>query len=95
MNRRVIMRIELEPESKDRLDDFCRRTGMTKVAASSRIINWFSRQPDTVQAMIQGLFPSSIEPDVARIILKQLAVRPGPMPSIAPHDVSLQGKAMV
>ena len=70
MNPRIIMRIEVEPRSKEGLDEFCERTGMTKVAAASRLIDWFATQPDTVQAIIQGLFPPSIEPDVARIILR-------------------------
>jgi hypothetical protein len=67
------MRLEMEPESKARLDEFCHRSGMTKVAATSRLIDWFSRQPDTVQAMIQGLFPSPIEAEVATIVLKRMA----------------------
>jgi len=73
MGKRIIMRIELRSESKDRLDEFCTRTGMTKVAAVSRLIDWFCRQSDTLQAMIQGLFPQSIESQVAVMTLKAIA----------------------
>jgi hypothetical protein len=72
MNKRVIMRLELELSSKKGLDDFCDRTGMTKVAALSRLIDWFCNQPDNVQAIIQGLIPTFIIADVAEIILKRL-----------------------
>ncbi len=72
MQKRVIMRLELEPGSKEGLDEFCDRTGMTKVAALSRLIDWFCGQPDNVQAMIQGLIPKFIAADVAEIILERL-----------------------
>jgi hypothetical protein len=75
MNKRVIMRVEVEPSSKDRLDAFCERTGMTKVAAVSRLIDWFCKQSDAVQAMVQGLVPQSIQSSVASIILKRLAAK--------------------
>ena len=74
-NSRIIMRIEVETESKDQLDAFCERTGMTKVAAASRLIDWFAKQPDIIQAVVQGLFPASIEADVAAIVLKRLAAQ--------------------
>jgi hypothetical protein len=75
MNTRIIMRVEIDPNSKTRLDEFCNRTGMTKVAAASRLIDWFGQQPDTVQAIIQGLFPPPIEADAAKIILKHLVAK--------------------
>ena len=81
MNTRIIIRIEVEPESKTRLDEFCDRTGMTKVAATSRLIDWFCGQPDTVQAIIQGLFPSPIEADAAAIILRRLAPKKREQPA--------------
>ena len=73
MSKRVIMRVELDPQSKDRLDEFCEQTGMTKIAAVSRLIDWFCGQGDTVQALVQGLYPRLIEGDIAQIILEQLA----------------------
>jgi hypothetical protein len=72
MHKRVIMRLELEPCSKKSLDQFCDRTGMTKVAALSRLIDWFCVQTDNVQALIQGLIPAFISADVAEIVLERL-----------------------
>ncbi|HEY1921770.1 MAG TPA: hypothetical protein VGG44_03310 [Tepidisphaeraceae bacterium] len=75
MNKRVVVRLELEPRSKKGLDEFCDRTGMTKVAALSRLIDWFCDQPDNVQVIIQGLIPSFIAPDVAELVLKRLSAK--------------------
>jgi hypothetical protein len=71
--RRVIMRIELQPKAKDGLADLCDRLGMTQIAATSRIIEWFTAQNDVVQAAILGLYPQDIRAEVVEIILKHMA----------------------
>ena len=43
------MRIELFPQAKTGLTGMCDRLGMTQVAATSRIIEWFTSQSDVVQ----------------------------------------------
>jgi hypothetical protein len=70
--RRVIMRIELYPESKKGLADLCDRLGMTQIAATSRIIEWFTMQSDVVQAAILGLYPHDIRSEVVEMILKRI-----------------------
>jgi len=67
------MRIELYPDAKQGLTDLCDRLGMTQVAATSRVIEWFTTQSDIVQAAILGLYPKDIRADVADIILKKMA----------------------
>ncbi len=71
--RRVIMRIELYPEAKKGLSDLCDRLGMTQIAATSRIIEWFTTQSDVVQAAVLGLYPMDIRAEVAEMILKRMA----------------------
>jgi hypothetical protein len=71
--RRVIMRIELYPEAKDALMDMCDRLGMTQVAATSRIIEFFTTQNEVVQAAVLGLYPKDIRAEIAEMILKKLA----------------------
>ncbi len=66
------MRIELTPSAKDLLADACLRRGMTQVALMSRLTEWFSRQDQLIQGAILGHYPASIEPDVAKLILKKL-----------------------
>jgi hypothetical protein len=72
-SRRVIMRIELLPEAKDSLTGLCDRLGMTQIATTSRIIEWFTTQSDVVQASILGLYPQDIRAEVAEMILKRMA----------------------
>ena len=72
-SRRVIMRIELLPEAKEGLTGLCDRLGMTQIAATSRIIEWFTTQSDVVQAAILGLYPQDIRAEVAEMILKRMA----------------------
>jgi hypothetical protein len=71
--RRVIMRIELLPQAKNRLGDLCDQLGMTQVATTSRLIEWFCGQNDTVQAAVLGLYPEDIRADVPVMILKRMA----------------------
>jgi hypothetical protein len=72
-SRRVIMRIELFPSAKDHLTDMCARLGMTQVAATSRLVEWFCEQQDVVQAAVLGLYPEDIRAEVAQMILKRMA----------------------
>jgi hypothetical protein len=72
-SRRVIMRIELLPEAKEGLTGLCDRLGMTQIAATSRIIEWFTGQSDVVQAAILGLYPHDIRAEVVEMILKRMA----------------------
>jgi hypothetical protein len=71
--RRVIMRIELFPSAKTHLESLCDRLGMTQVATTSRVIEWFADQQDVVQAAVLGLYPEDIRADVATMILKKMA----------------------
>jgi hypothetical protein len=67
------MRIELFPQAKDHLTDMCHRLGMTQVAATSRLVEWFCEQQDVVQAAVLGLYPEDIRAEVASMILKRMA----------------------
>jgi hypothetical protein len=71
--KRVIMRIELFPQAKEHLTGLCDRLGMTQVAATSRLVEWFCTQQDVVQAAVLGLYPEDIRAEVASMILKRMA----------------------
>ncbi|HEV8379516.1 MAG TPA: hypothetical protein VGP99_11750 [Tepidisphaeraceae bacterium] len=73
MDPRIILRIELTPGAKVRLNEFCDKAGMTQVATLSRLVEWFANQPDAVQRLIVGHVPREIQQDVARLMLKNLA----------------------
>jgi len=73
MDPRIILRIELTPAAKSRLNDFCDKAGMTQVATLSRVVEWFADQPDAIQRLIVGHIPKEMQQDVARLMLKNLA----------------------
>jgi len=71
--RRVIMRIEITPHARDGLGDHCDQTGMTQVATASRLVEWFCRQDDVIQAGVLGLFPEDLSANLPSMILKSIA----------------------
>lgn len=77
MAARIIVRIELTPDAKRRLLEVSKRFGMTQIAATSRLVEWFAGQSELVQAAILGQYPSEIESDVARLILQKMATPTG------------------
>ena len=73
MARHVVMRVEITPGSKERLEGCCHRFGMKQFAALSRISEWLSEQNEMVQAAVTGLYPAAIRADIAKLILKKMA----------------------
>jgi hypothetical protein len=71
---RVIMRLEVLPEAKEKIVDYCNRIGMTQVATNSRLVEWLCQQPDIIQAGVLGLYPEDIRAELPSIVLKRLAV---------------------
>lgn len=67
------MRLELTKTAKDTLDKLTELTGMTQVALMSRLLEWFTRQPDLIQAAVLGRYPREIEADVAQLILHRVS----------------------
>jgi hypothetical protein len=66
---RIIVRIELTPAAKTGFAKVAERDGRTQIATTSRVVEWFSNQPETIQAAILGQYPKDIEADVARLLL--------------------------
>ena len=73
MESRIILRIELTPKAKDRVNEMCERRGMTQVAMLSRLVEWFSEQTELVQAVVLGQLPAEIAPDIVQLVLKKVA----------------------
>jgi hypothetical protein len=73
MAKRFIMRIELSGPAKSKLSTLSDRHGMTQVAMMSRVVEWFASQGDLIQSAVLGRYPSEVEPDVAKLILKRMA----------------------
>ena len=72
MAARIIVRIELTPNAKARLNELTDKAGMTQVAMLSRLVEWFANQSDMIQAAVLGQYPLEIQSEIARLILKRM-----------------------
>lgn len=70
---RQIIRIQLTPAAKRKLDSATDALGMTNVATMSRLVEWFADQPEMIQAAVVGSFPDAIRSDVAAMILRRMS----------------------
>ncbi|HEX8325198.1 MAG TPA: hypothetical protein VF595_14950 [Tepidisphaeraceae bacterium] len=73
MKKRAVFRIQLTAEAKDRLLKISDELGITQIAVTSKLTEWFAMQPDTVQAAILGLYPEALKQDIATMILQRMA----------------------
>ena len=73
MASRFVMRIELTGPAKAKLAELSDDTGMTQVAIMSRMVQWFSGQPEVIQAAVLRRYPQEVEADIARLLLRKMA----------------------
>ena len=73
MKKRVVFRIEIFAESRDRMLRLSEDLGITQIAIASRVVVWFANQPDLIQAGILGLYPDLIKQDVPTLVMQRLA----------------------
>lgn len=68
--KRVVFRIQLTPLAKDSLSELSSRLGITQIRLTSKLVEWFATQPDTIQGMLLGFYAESIRADVAKLLLE-------------------------
>jgi hypothetical protein len=66
------MRIELTGPAKNKLATLSDKHGMTQVAMMSRLVEWYAGQNELIQGAVMGHYPSEIQGDVAKLILKKM-----------------------
>jgi hypothetical protein len=54
MSKRAVIRLQLDLSAKSALDDLCHKRGMTQIAVLSRLMLWFVKQDEVIQASILG-----------------------------------------
>jgi hypothetical protein len=72
MAARIIVRIELTPGAKDRLNEMSSRSGMTQVALLSRLVEWFANQRQLVQGGVLGHYPKEMQQELPSLILSEI-----------------------
>jgi hypothetical protein len=55
MSKRAIIRLQLDIAAKEQLDKLCEKRGMTQISVLSRLVKWFGRQDEVIQASVLGL----------------------------------------
>jgi hypothetical protein len=72
MASRIIMRIELGSGAKRRFENAPDAFGMTQLAVTNKLFEWFLDQNEELQASILGLYPAGIGPDITTTLLKRI-----------------------
>lgn len=70
---RYTVRVQLDPEGKEALDALCQLRGMTQIAVMSRLVKWFFKQDELIQASVLGLLSDESQRELARRLLQRLA----------------------
>jgi hypothetical protein len=72
-DKKAVIRIQLDENAKLQLDDLCRRRGMTHIAIMSRLVGWFCKQDDLIQASVLSMLEEEVLAPLARRMLQRLA----------------------
>jgi hypothetical protein len=70
--KRAVVRLQLDLEAKRCLDELCEKRGMTQIAVLSRLVKWFGRQDEVVQASVLGLLSDETLGELGEMLLKRL-----------------------
>lgn len=71
-NKHVAFRIQLTSPSKARLVEMSKQLGMSQLAMTSKMVEWFANQPAMLQMAVLGLYPDPIKKEVATMIVEKL-----------------------
>ena len=74
-DRRAIMRIQLDTGSKEELDEFCDKRGMTQIAVMSRLVGWFVKQDEIIQTAVMASLTDDTLSRLAKQLLKRMEVQ--------------------
>jgi hypothetical protein len=69
------MRIQLDAGSKEELDEFCDKRGMTQIAVMSRLVGWFIKQDDVIQTAVMASLSDDTLSRLAKQLLKRMEVQ--------------------
>jgi len=69
------MRIQLDTGSKEELDEFCDKRGMTQIAVMSRLVGWFVKQDEIIQTAVMASLTDDTLSRLAKQLLKRMEVQ--------------------
>ncbi|MDB5328549.1 MAG: hypothetical protein JWM57_4118 [Phycisphaerales bacterium] len=78
MKTRSVFRIDLSVGAAKNLVAVSENTGVTQIAVTSNLVNWFAKQPDSLQNAILGIGPDAKQVDSTKLALQQMVKRDRP-----------------
>lgn len=73
MEKRSIVRVQLTPPVKKKLDALCEKRGMTQISVMSRLVGWLCDQDDLIQAAVLGQLSKKTQAQLARDLLESMS----------------------
>ena len=67
-----VCRTRVMPTTQARLASVARSLGLTRSRLTGRILDWFTRQPQPIQAAVAGQLPQSRDVDFRSLLLRRL-----------------------
>jgi len=77
-SHRAVIRLQLDVNAKRQIDELTEKRGMTQIAILSRLVKWFSRQDEVVQASVLGLLSDDMLGDLTQLLHKRLTASTKP-----------------
>ncbi len=71
MAKQAIIRLQLDLPAKQQLDKLCERRGMTQIAVLSRLVKWFGKQDEVVQASVLSLLSDDMLGSLSKVLIEQ------------------------
>jgi hypothetical protein len=72
MAKRPPTPLKLSPALHGKLLRVAESHGLTPQVAVIRVIEWLAKQPELIQAAVLGKFPATIDPELAKHILRSI-----------------------
>jgi hypothetical protein len=71
--KQIYIRIELTAAAKAALAKTSDQAGMTELALMSRLTEWFVNEDELIQALVVGRYPSQLQTDIAKLLLRKMS----------------------
>ena len=74
-SKRAVIRLQLDVVAKQQLDRLCAKRGMTQIAVLSRLVKWFGRQDEVVQASVLELLSNEMLGSLTDTLHRRLSAK--------------------
>jgi hypothetical protein len=70
---RVVFQTEVSPATAEQFTAMCEETGVSQIAITSRLVQWFCRQDQHTQLRVLGMFGEDARTAATREYLERIA----------------------